>query len=314
MKPQRILITGGAGFIGSHTADLLLSEGRSVVVLDNLFSGKLENMNLRHPNLEFIEGDVLEYPLIEDLLVDCDAVLHLAAIASVPFSVENPIYSMQVNTQGFLHVLQAIYKSGRPIRLVQASSAAVYGATTQLPCDDTAPLNGTLLSPYALQKAHIEDYATLYHQLFDVKSLSLRYFNVYGLRQDPQSPYSGVISRFLDAYKKEDTLTVFGDGSQSRDFIHVSDVARANVLALDADYVGALNVATGAPQTLLQLINHLEAAGNKTATLRFETPRSGDIAASYATTALAKQQMGFCYTVTLKEGIAKMLASPLTTD
>lgn len=303
MIPQRILVTGGAGFIGSHTVRLLLSQGKQVIVLDNLFSGKMENLDLGNPDLEFLEGDILEYPLIEDLMVNCDAVLHLAAIASVPFSIENPIYSMQINTQGFLHILQAIHKMKRPIRLVHASSASVYGAASELPCADGIPLTAPLLSPYALQKWQAEQYGDLYHRLHGVKSLALRYFNVYGQGQDPHSPYSGVISRFLEAYKKDDELTIFGDGLQSRDFIHVSDVARANALALEKEYTGALNIATGEPQTLMQLIEYIEKNGGKPARLRSEPARTGDIRESYAATSLAREHLGFEYSIALKQGI-----------
>ncbi|RDI44599.1 NAD-dependent epimerase/dehydratase family protein [Aquicella lusitana] len=307
MIPQRILVTGGAGFIGSHTVDLLLQQDREVVVLDNLFSGKLKNLDLKHPNLEFVEGDVLEYPLIEDLLTHCDAVLHLAAIASVPQSIENPIYTFQVNTQGFLHVLEAVRSSGRPIRLVYASSAAVYGEAQSLPCRDDAPLSGMLLSPYALQKKQDEDYADLYERLHGVKSLALRYFNVYGERQDPHSPYSGVISRFLDAYQNSAELTIFGDGRQSRDFIHVSDVARANWLALQGSHAGAINIATGHPETLLNLIQCLEEAGGRPAKLRFEPARAGDIPSSYASVTEAEMHIGFTATLPLKEGISRLV-------
>lgn len=307
MKPQRILVTGGAGFIGSHTIDLLLQQGKSVVVLDNLSTGKMENLNLQHPDLEFIEGDVLEYPLLVDLLKDCDAVLHLAAISSVPQTIEHPIYSFQVNTQGFLHVLQAVYQANRSIRLVYASSAAVYGDVKQLPCSDAFTLASEPLSPYALQKVHCEDYAHLYQRLHGVGSLGLRYFNVYGLRQDPSSPYSGVISRFLDAYKFDEELTIFGDGMQSRDFINVADIALANVLALDSEYSGVLNIATGQPQTLLDMVQYIEEAGQRPARVRFEPARTGDIRESYAATKLAEQHLGFKYRVPLKDGIASMV-------
>lgn len=307
MNIQRVLVTGGAGFIGSHTVELLLRQGKQVVVLDNLSSGKMTHLDLQNPNLEFIEGDVLEYPLVKDLLAGCDAVLHLAAIASVPQSIENPIYTFQVNTQGFLHVLQAIHQGGRPVRLVYASSAAVYGEVTSLPCRDDAPLNGVLLSPYALQKLHNEQYADLYARLHGVKSLALRYFNVYGERQDPNSPYSGVISRFLDAYQHDTELTVFGDGSQSRDFIHVSDIARANLLAMESVYSGVLNVATGQPETLMNMIDYLQAAGGRAAKVRFAKARAGDIKSSYASTGLAEQQIAFKSVVTLKEGISRLV-------
>lgn len=305
--PQRILVTGGAGFIGSHTVDLLLDEGREVVVVDNLSTGKLENLNLRHPNLEFIEGNVLEYPFIEELVATCDAVLHLAAIVSVPESIENPIFTFQVNTQGALHMMQAVRQADHPIRLVQASSAAVYGNTTQLPCRDDGALTEPPLSPYALQKRHDENYADLYATLYGVNSLALRYFNVYGPRQDPKSPYSGVISRFMDAYLADTELTVFGDGTQSRDFIHVADVAKANWLALRSDYAGVLNIATGEPKTLLQVIESMQQVGAQPAKIQYQPDRPGDIKASYAATQLAERTIGFKAQISLLDGLRTLL-------
>lgn len=307
MSPQKILITGGAGFIGSQTVELLLQQGKQIIVLDNLFSGSLANLNLQHPNLEFIEGDVLEYPLVEDLLNGCDAVLHLAAIASVPQSIENPIYTFQVNTQGFLHVLEAVRKAKRPIRLVFASSAAVYGDLSDLPCRDDVPFTGIPLSPYALQKIHNENYATLYARIHGVKSLALRYFNVYGPTQDPASPYSGVISRFINAYKYDTNLTIFGDGEQSRDFIHVSDAAQANLLALNSDFCGTLNIATGVQETILDLIKYIEAVGKKPAKLQFEPRRVGDIKSSFAAINRAEAHLQFKFAMSLKEGVEKMM-------
>jgi len=309
MKTERILVTGGAGFIGSHTIDLLLAQGKQVVVLDNLSSGKVVNLNMSHPALEFVEGDILEYPLVVDLLASCNAVLHLAAIASVPQSVAEPIYTLQVNTQGFLHVLEAVRQANRAIRLVYASSAAVYGAAIQLPCDDTRPLENDLLSPYALQKKHDEDYADLYARLHGVNSLGLRYFNVYGDRQPPDSSYSGVISRFIDAYKKGAELSVFGDGKQSRDFIHVSDIARANVAALDSDYAGAVNIATGKAETLLQLIEYIGQAGGHPAKQAFKPARVGDIKDSYATVDKLAAKLHFKAEIPLQEGIRELLNS-----
>lgn len=301
MKPQRILVTGGAGFIGSHSVDFLLAQGCQVVVLDNLFSGNTANLDMRHPGLEFMEGDVLEYPLLVDLLKSCDAVLHLAAIASVPESIANPIYSMQVNMQGFLHVLQAVHESRKDIRIVYASSAAVYGDTTSLPCREQQV--EIPLSPYALQKMNCEQYAALFHSLHGIKSLGLRYFNVYGQRQDPRSPYSGVISRFLDLYRKNEELIFNGDGLQLRDFIHVSDVVRANWLALQSDVHGALNIATGQPETLIALVDYIEAAGGRPALRGFAPARLGDIRESYAATALAADKIGFKAEIGLREGI-----------
>lgn len=315
MKIERVLVTGGAGFIGSHTVDLLLQQGKQVVVLDNLSTGRVDNLDLTHPALEFIEGDILEYPLIVDLLNSCDALLHLAAIASVPQSISEPIYTFQVNMQGFLHALQATRsvrrpgESRHPVRLVYASSAAVYGNEAALPCDDATPLISELLSPYALQKKHNEEYAGLYARLHNISSLGLRYFNIYGPRQRPDSPYSGVISRFLDAYQKDTELTIFGDGQQSRDFIHVSDIAKVNVLALESDYTGVLNVATGISQTLLQLIEYMEVAGGRPAKRRFQPARVGDIKASSANIATLTEKLAFKAEIPLQEGIRQLLNS-----
>lgn len=305
MKLNRVLVTGGAGFIGSHTVDLLLKQDKQVVVLDNLSSGKLTNLNMQHPNLEFIEGDVLEYPLVEDLLKNCDAVLHLAAIASVPMTMEEPIYSFQVNVQGLLHVLQAAAK--RRIRVVYASSAAVYGDAAALPCRDDLPLSSPPISPYALHKINNEQYADLYARVFGVSSLGLRYFNVYGARQDPSSSYSGVISRFIAAYQNNKELTVFGDGLQSRDFIHVGDIAHANVMALLSDATGAINIATGRAETLLSLIQCIEQVGGHAATVRMAEARAGDIKESYAAVKLAEQKIGFKAEITLQEGIKDLM-------
>lgn len=305
MTVNHVLITGGAGFIGSHCADYLLEQGVQVTILDNLSSGQLTNLNLRHPEITFIEGDVLEYPLLFDLIKRCDAVLHLAAMASVPLSIEHPVYSMQVNLQGFIHVLQAVRECNMPVRIVYASSASVYGDLKTLPCTEQSPLNP--LSPYALQKLNCEQYAEMYQRLFDIKSLGLRFFNVYGARQDPDSPYSGVISRFFDAYQHQKPLTIFGDGLQSRDFIHVSDVSRAIWLALQNEAAGVLNIATGVPQTLLNLIEYIEKAGGKPAERIFKPARRGDIRESYAATDLAEARLGFKAHTSLQEGIALML-------
>lgn len=306
MKPERVLVTGGAGFIGSHSVDYLLQQGCQVMVLDNLSSGKITNLDLSHPNIEFMEGDILEFPLIVDLVKKCDAVLHLAAIASVPASIADPIYTMLVNTQGLVHVLQAVHLNRFPVRVVYASSAAVYGDTKQLPCKEQQV--ETPLSPYALQKMNGEQYASLFATLHGVSSLGLRYFNVYGERQDPASPYSGVISRFLDLYKQDAELTICGDGLQTRDFIHVTDVARANWLALQSQQTGVMNIATGVPETLLALIDYIEAAGGRSAQRVFAPARIGDIKASYAATARAAESLDFTASISLKQGIAQLVS------
>lgn len=304
---QRVLVTGGAGFIGSHTVDLLLASGKEVIVLDNLSSGKLGYLDTQHPALTFVEGDILSYETMTALVAQCDAVLHLAAIASVPRSIEEPITTFQVNTQGLLHVLQAVHQVNTRVRVVYASSAAVYGDATALPCCDETPAGANLLSPYAMQKKHDEDYAQLYARLFGINSLGLRYFNVYGSRQDPQSPYSGVISHFVNAYHRGVPLNIHGDGLQSRDFIHVSDVAKANVQALMSDCVGVVNIATGMPKNLLEVIAAIEAAGNKSAQRQHAAPRQGDIRLSYGTIAKAMSGIGFKHAVSLIEGMRELV-------
>ncbi len=303
---QRILVTGGAGFIGSHTVDLLLANQMEVIVFDNLASGRLAYLNLSHPRLTFIEGDILHFSELLAAMESCDAVLHLAALPSVPKSIEDPIASLQVNTAGFLHVLQTIRLLKKPIRLVYASSAAVYGNSTDLPCDDSKPLTTDALSPYALEKANNERYADLFQRLMGLNAIGLRYFNVYGPRQDPASPYSGVISRFIEHYQHDQAISIFGDGRQSRDFIHVNDVARANWLALQSTYCGMANVATGKAETLVDLIRYIEAHGKK-AKVNFAAPRVGDIRESYAKTEKAAHYLKFQAEIRLQEGIQSLL-------
>lgn len=302
---KKILIIGGAGFIGSHTVELLLAENYDVVVYDNLSTGKKTNLDLNRVKL--IEADILDFSSLQKALQDVDAVLHLAALTSVPQSIQDPLRSLEVNVKGFLNVLQAIRLLQKEIRFVYASSAAVYGDAKKLPCDDAEPLPENVLSPYALEKANNERYAKLFSDLFGIKSLGLRYFNVYGLRQDPSSPYSGVISKFLSCCAENKPIKIFGDGKQSRDFIHVKDVARANLLALKNHYHGALNIATGKAETLLNLISYLEKSSHKKLSVEFEAARIGDIRESYASTALAKKHLVFQTVIALAEGIQSLL-------
>ncbi len=309
---KRILVTGGAGFIGSHTVDLLLSKQMEVVVIDNLSSGKLTYLNLFNPLLRFVQGDVRDEALLRRELARCDAVLHLAALPSVPQSVENPLESLRINVEGFVCVLQAIRCNHKPVRLVYASSAAVYGDSDMLPCSDEMQLPSLQLSPYALEKVTNERYAATFEHLFGIQSLGLRYFNVYGDRQDPGSPYSGVISKFIKQYQNHLPITVFGNGEQSRDFIHVSDVARANLQALQSEVCGVMNIATGVPETLLNMIAYMEKAGLGKAEVLFADHRKGDILHSYAKTEKAATALNFQYAMSLSDGIAGLLEERIT--
>jgi UDP-glucose 4-epimerase len=304
---QRIVVTGGAGFIGSHTVDLLLANDYQVTVLDNLVSGDLAYLDLSHPNLTFVNGDILDYPQVYSLIKEADVVLHLAALPSVPKSIENPIQSLHVNLQGFLHILQAVRELPGSIRLVYASSAAVYGDSAELPCNDENILSAKALSPYALEKSNNERYADMYATLFGTQSLGLRYFNVYGSRQDPNSPYSGVISKFLELYQDDKPIPIFGTGEQSRDFIHVSDIAKANLAAISSDHCGVMNIATGVPETLNNLIKYIEKLGRRLAKRRFLPARSGDVRQSYAKIDKAKSELGFQCSIKLEQGIHSLL-------
>ncbi len=304
---KRVMVTGGAGFIGSHTVDLLLDQGLHVIVYDNLSSGKLSNLNLFHPNLQIFQKDILDYQSLVKEMSRCDAVLHLAALCSVPLTIEDPIESLKINTLGFLNILQAIREIKKPMRLVYASSVAVYGDTEDLPCRDDQPLSGRVLSPYALDKINNERYAELYSYLYNISSLGLRYSNVYGPRQDPKSPYSGVISKFFDQYKKHEPVVIFGDGNQSRDFIYVADVARANLTALKSDYNGVLNIGTGKPETLLNIVKYLENINSEHIKIEHNAARPGDILHSYSSTEKAKENLKFEYEIALQKGL-KLLA------
>lgn len=303
---KRILVTGGAGFIGSHTVDLLLAQNKEVVVYDNLSSGKLSYLNLFHQNLRFVQADILDGKTLAKEMAPCDAVLHLAALPSVSESLAHPTETMKVNALGFVNVLQALREQGRAHRLVFASSAAVYGAAPTVPCSDEDPIISPLLSPYALDKLNNELYADLFSRLFAINCLGLRYFNVYGNRQDPKSMYSGVITRFKEQCIKKEKLTIFGNGEQSRDFIHVSDVARANVQALQSDVTGVLNVATGTAVSINNLIHTIENINNTALARDYQPTRPGDIFKSYGTSAKFKKALGFEPEITLTAGIKQL--------
>ena len=306
---KQVLITGGAGFIGSHTADVLLSQGFAVRVLDNLSNGKRTNLNasaLADGRLSFIDGDVRDAAVVDAAVTGVDAVMHLAAQVSVPRSVADPVESSTHNIAGFLNVLDAVRRHKTP-RIVYASSAAVYGVPEALPL--TEANTAKPLSPYGLEKLINDQYAALYRELYGVSSVGMRYFNVYGPRQDPKSPYAGVISKFADGLEGASPLRVFGDGSQTRDFIYVGDVARANALALQSGVTGVLNVGTGTSVTLLDLIDAMKEAFGKPAEVRHEPPATGDIAHSATSPARLKQTLGWQPATTFVQGLRALAES-----
>lgn len=257
-ETRHVLVTGGAGFIGSHSVELLLNKHFHVRVLDNLSSGRLSNLP-NHPHLEVMIGDICCSEDVHAAMQGVTHCLHLAAQVSVASSVEDPVGSATHNILGALNVMHAATKA-HISKLVYASSAAVYGIPAQLPLREEVEL--CPLSPYGLEKWVDERYAALLSSLHGLPSLGLRYFNVYGPRQDPNSPYAGVIARFLDRLLSHQAPMVFGDGLQSRDFIFVGDIAHANLAALLSPQCGVCNVSTGQQINLLNLIHLLEQLTN----------------------------------------------------
>ena len=303
---QKVLIAGGAGFIGSHTADLLMETGINVRILDNLSSGHRSNLPDSHPLMEFVEGDIRDADTVKKVMQGISHVVHLAAQVSVVASLEDPEFSAQQNIIGYLNVLDAAKNLGVK-KMVYASSAAIYGEPHVLPLTEDVPMKQ--LSPYGLEKKFNEDYADLYYRLYDFNSVGMRFFNVYGPRQDPKSPYAGVIALFMDRIKDKQSFVVNGDGLHTRDFIYVRDVARTNVAALELSYHGAVNVATGKKTSLLDLIEVLsEVSGNK-ADYTHGEPREGDIIHSLADPSRMNKKLNIVAQTSLKEGLTKLFES-----
>lgn len=300
---MHILVTGGAGFIGSHSVEVALSEGAQVTVLDNLSSGKLNNLP-RSDRLKFIRGDIRDAVEVARAMEGVTHVLHLAAQVSVKSSIEEPVASCGHNVQGFLNVLDCARRY-QVQRVVYASSAAVYGTPSTLPIDEqalTAPL-----SPYGLEKKINDQYADLYHKLYGTKSMGMRYFNVYGPRQDPASAYAGVISRFVSCVTNHQPLNVFGDGGQTRDFIFVKDIARANMRALQSDAVGVCNIATSNSVTLLELIEVLGRLAGRTPQVTHLPEAAGDIRHSAADTSRMKALLANLEITSLDDGLRQLM-------
>ena len=301
---KRVLVTGGAGFIGSHIVDLLLNEGVTIRVLDNLSTGKMENLPFMATGLEFIQGSVEDKQCVIEACRNVDAVIHLAALVSVPASIEHPDKSAATNLLGFHNVLEALREQDFKGRLLYASSAAVYGVDVgEAPLtEDQAP--GNLASPYAQDKYSNEMYAQLYNKLYGISSLGFRFFNVYGPRQDPDSPYSGVISIFMDrAFAKQD-IKIFGDGSQTRDFVYVGDLVKALRLALDSEYQGVLNLGTGVTTEIGELAEQIKHLCTADVAVHNEPERAGDIKYSLADLSLLKSALDFVPATPIQEGLA----------
>jgi UDP-glucose 4-epimerase len=301
---MRYLVTGGCGFIGSHLVDALLARGDEVAVLDDLSSGKLENLSER---ASLLRGSVLDRELVRYGVRGVQACIHLAAIASVTRSDKDWIGSHNVNQTGFVVLLDALRQAGLRVPVVYASSAAVYGHQRQMPIPETAPLRP--ISAYGADKLCCEIQARTAAQTCGIPSLGLRFFNVYGPRQDPTSPYSGVISIFAKAVLEKKPLTVFGDGRQTRDFVFVRDVVAALLAAVDktAPRADVLNVCAGTATTISQLASTIMSVGGANVPIAYRAARAGDIRHSVGSPLCAIPRLGIGKATVLYEGLRQTL-------
>ncbi|MDH5710708.1 MAG: SDR family oxidoreductase [Gammaproteobacteria bacterium] len=302
---MKALVTGGAGFIGSHIVERLLADGHEVIVLDDFSTGHRSNLP-ESDALTVVEGDISNYDTVSQCMTGIDWVFHKAAVASVPRTVNDPVGSSLINYHGTLHLLEAARENGVK-RFVFASSAALYGDEPTLPKIET--MNPVTLSPYAVDKLASECACGMYTRLYGLETVCLRYFNVYGSRQDPSSPYSGVISIFTDKLKNNQVPTIFGDGEQTRDFVYVKDVVEANMKAVTGkEGVGQFfNVATGKEITLNELLKILCEIYNIEFKVNYAEARKGDIKKSYATIDKAKTCLKWQPQMELKKGLSNLV-------
>lgn len=311
-RPRNWLVTGAAGFIGSHLVETLLAFGQRVAGLDNFSAGGGDNIApfLDHPSFAFFEGDIRNFADCERACEGAEVVLHHAARASVPWSVEHPAETHENNAAGFLNILEAVRREGRG-RVVYASSSAVYGDLPGLPKNEDDPLF-PFLSPYALSKRMNEEHASLYASLYGVPSVGFRYFNIFGPRQDPRGPYAAVITRWMSDLKGGRRVTIYGDGSNTRDFCSVADVVQANLLAGVTENPEALNqvynIGRGEAIDLLSLAELLGRVLSRDPRPVFEPLRKGDILHSSSSIEKARRLLGFEPRVSLGEGLRELAA------
>ncbi|NAS96653.1 NAD-dependent epimerase/dehydratase family protein [Pseudomonas syringae] len=307
MSDAPVLITGGAGFIGSHLTDALLASGHSVRILDNLSAGKRSNLPLDNPRVELIEGDVADAELVKRMAHGCQAVVHLAAVASVQASVDDPVRTHQSNFIGTLNVCEAMREAGIK-RVIFASSAAVYGnnGEGEAITEDTtkAPL-----TPYASDKLASEFYLDFYRRQHGLEPVIFRFFNIFGPRQDPSSPYSGVISIFAERLQNGLPILVFGDGEQTRDFFYVGDLLKLLLQALSRDSAieGAINVGLNNTTSLNELLTALSQVVGKQPQVTYQAPRSGDIKHSRASNQRLLEHFTLDEVTPLKRGLELLI-------
>ncbi len=307
MNTKKVLVTGAAGFIGFHTATKLLRENLDVIALDNLSRGSRRKLELLEKmGAETLVGDIRDRNLICRVLRDCDAVVHLAALISVEESFEVPDEYVDVNTRGTA-VISRCCADNNVDRIVYASTAAVYGEPKELPVKEDHPLDP--LSPYGVSKLAGEQILLLIAEKSDTSCIVLRLFNVYGPGQDPGSPYSGVITRFVVRALKGEPLIVYGDGFQTRDFVYVEDVVEAIMLSLRKKITGVFNIGSGKPTSILELAEQIGLVLGRQPRIIHAPPRPGDIRYSYACLDKAREKLGFQPKIQLREGLEKLITS-----
>jgi len=307
MPGIRYLVTGGAGFIGSHLTEALVARGERVRVVDNLATGRTENLHAFTNKIEFIQGDLLDESVRQKALAGVEVVFHLAALGSVPRSIENPEATHLAGAHATFLLLDAARKAGVR-RLIHASSSSVYGDTVVLPKVETMPLAPR--SPYAASKAACEHYVRAFALVYALDTVALRYFNVFGPRQNPHSPYSAVIAKFCQAYAGCGEIHIHGDGAQSRDFTFVQNAVQANLLAADCPKGlegQAINVACGERHSLNEMVALLNEISGQKKVAQHGPDRAGDVKHSLADLARARDLLGYRPVVDFKTGLARTL-------
>ncbi|CAN5533445.1 SDR family oxidoreductase [soil metagenome] len=305
---MNFLVTGGAGFIGSNIVDKLLELGHSVRILDNFSTGRRENLKSSYKDIDLIEGDLRSFHNVERAVRDIEVILHLGALPSVPRSIYDPITTNEVNVVGTLNVLEAA-RNANVNRIVFSSSSSVYGNNPQLPKVETMITNP--LSPYAVSKLTGENYCRVFSSIYGMEVICLRYFNVFGPRQNPDSQYSAVIPKFIQSIMNDESPVIYGDGTQSRDFTYIENVINANLLASQCTYETGLtmNCACHERITLNDLVDKINADLGKKVKALYEDPRKGDIKHSFADIDLAKSKIGYEPKVNFEEGLKKTINS-----
>lgn len=307
MKNKKIVVTGGAGFIGSNLARHLSNENNHVVVIDNLSTGHLENIQdlIAAEKIEFIKGSITELNVLQDAFKGCEYVFHEAALPSVPRSIKEPLLTNQVNISGTLNVLVAAKDAGVK-KVIYASSSSVYGDTPTLPKKESMSPNP--LSPYAVGKLAGEYYCQVFTSAYGLPTVALRYFNVYGPHQDPASEYAAVIPKFITQVLNHQHIVMYGDGEQTRDFTYVSDVVRANILAAESKISGVFNMAGGKRITLNDLAQTIMTLCKNKVDVINEGVRPGDIKHSLADISKAKKGFGYIPKYDITEGLKETIA------